>query len=92
MRAPNYKVYDIHVAKDLQIGMRVAFNRDIGGLHGTIEELSNIEGIVTIIIEDIVTDPEERSFYPPKTKIHLNYPEDKQIKVKVPLTEILKNL
>lgn len=92
MRTHNFKTFDVYTARELEVGMTVSIHRDIGILYGTIEEFSNNEDRITIVIGNIVTDPEEKSFYPTKTTITLEYPGDKQIKVKISLADLLKNV
>ena len=94
MREPNFKLFDIHDARDLEEGMMISIDRDVGSLYGTISEAIPYkdEDRITIIISSILTDPEEKEFYTGSAAITLDFAGNKQIKVRVPLAEVLRNL
>lgn len=92
MRAHKYVLFDIHKAKDLEIGMTVSFSMSSTGVfYGKIAERSyESNGDITIILNNIIRDPSEEEFYPNKTdSITLHTSPEMLFKVRKPLSELI---
>ena len=78
--------FEVLKVTDLRKNMRISFHMDTGTYYGTIMSVgpSVKRKKITIMVKDIVTDPEEKQYFSLDTVMQFDVDENKSMKVRVP--------